>query len=115
MEADANLSLVFQCVAGSFFISAAQSAFVNNLIRSLPQNAPGVTAATIMNTGAAELKNVFPSDVLPGVIRSYMDGLKIAFAISLAASAASLVFTVMNRWDKINKEEVTKTTDSERS
>ncbi|PNY29981.1 Uncharacterized protein TCAP_00109 [Tolypocladium capitatum] len=107
--------LVFQCLAGSFFISAAQSAFVNNLILSLPKNAPGVTAMKVMNTGSAELRNVFPSEVLPGVVRSYMDGLKIAFAISLAASGVSFLFTVMNRWHKINKEEDTKTTDSDTS
>lgn len=35
-------------------------------------------------TGASELRNVFPADVLPGVLEAYMIGIKAAFAVAVA-------------------------------
>lgn len=42
-------------------------------------------------TGAPELHNVFPPDVLPRVLEVYMVGLKAAFAVAIAFSGAAFL------------------------
>lgn len=37
---------------GTFFVSAAQSAFVNKMLNTLPSTAPGVDPTTVIATGA---------------------------------------------------------------
>jgi hypothetical protein len=45
----------------------------------------------VLLTGASELHNVFPSDVLPGVLEAYMVGLKAAFAVAVAFSGVAFL------------------------
>ena len=83
--------IVFQTVGGAFSISAGQSAFVNRLLATLPKTAPGVNPRLVLLTGASELHNVFPLDVLPGVLEAYMAGLKAAFAVAVAFSGVAFL------------------------
>lgn len=39
--------------------------------------------ALVIASGASELHDIFEPDVLPGILRSYMDGLKAAFLVAL--------------------------------
>ncbi|RFU35724.1 hypothetical protein B7463_g572, partial [Scytalidium lignicola] len=86
----ANL-LFFQTIGGAFSTSAGQSAFVNRLLATLPKTAPGVNPGLVLLTGASELHNVFPPDVLPGVLEAYMVGLKAAFAVAVAFSGVAFL------------------------
>ncbi|KAI8630637.1 putative efflux pump antibiotic resistance protein [Xylariaceae sp. FL1651] len=79
----ANL-LFFQTIGGAFSNSAGQSAFLNRLIAVLPETAPGVDPSVVIRTGASDIHNVFPPDVLPGVLQAYIAGLKAAFAVAIA-------------------------------
>jgi hypothetical protein len=45
----------------------------------------------VLLTGASELHNVFPPDVLPGVLEAYMAGLKAAFAVAVAFSGVAFL------------------------
>jgi hypothetical protein len=47
------------------------------------QDGPGVNPSLVLLTGASELHNVFPPDVLPRVLEAYMIGLKAAFAVAV--------------------------------
>ena len=82
---------VFQTIGGAFSTSAGQSAFVNRLLATLPKTAPGVSPGLVLLTGASELHNVFPPDVLPGVLEAYMVGLKAAFAVAVAFSGVAFL------------------------
>ncbi|CAH0054159.1 unnamed protein product [Clonostachys solani] len=79
----ANL-LFFQTIGGAFSTSIGQSAFVNRLLIALPETAPGVDPSLVLFTGASDLQHVFPEEVLPGVLKAYMVGLKAAFAVAIA-------------------------------
>jgi hypothetical protein len=68
-----------------------QSAFVNRLLATLPKTAPGVNPSLVLLTGASELRNVFPPDVLPGVLEAYMVGLKAAFVVAVAFSGLAVL------------------------
>ena len=98
-------STVFQTIGGAFSTSAGQSAFVNRLLATLPKTAPGVNPVLVIITGASELHNVFPPDVLPGVLEAYMVGLKAAFAVAVAFSGVAFLCTLAIPMKKLPSHE----------
>lgn len=94
--------LVFQCVGGAFFVAAGQSAFVNELIIALPSHAPGIDSATVIATGATEIRTAFSSDVVPGIVESYMAGIKVALALPIGGSGLGLLVSLFSSWQRIN-------------
>ncbi|RAO65963.1 uncharacterized protein BHQ10_001975 [Talaromyces amestolkiae] len=89
----ANL-LFFQTLGGAFSTSAAQSAFVNRLLTTLPKTAPSVNPGQVLITGASDLQTVFPPDVLPGVLQAYMAGIKAAFIVAIAFCGTACLCTL---------------------
>ena len=95
--------LFFQTVGGAFMVSAAQAAFVNVLVKDLPTRVPGLDPASVVSTGATDLRIVFSADQVPGIMVSYMSGLKIAFAIGLASTGvAFIIITVFQKLNRLN-------------
>ncbi|KAI4245284.1 MAG: hypothetical protein LQ352_006621 [Teloschistes flavicans] len=95
--------LFFQTVGGAFMVSAAQAAFVNVLIKTLPHSAPGVNPASVVATGATDLRKAFSADQIHGILVAYMHGLKDAFAIGLASTGmAFVIVTLFQRWNRLN-------------
>ena len=89
-------------MGGTILVSAAQSGFVNQLIQKIPETAPGINPALITDTGATELHHVFAGDELDGVLRAYAWGIKVAFAITIAACGIAVPFSVCGTWKNIN-------------
>lgn len=48
----------------------------------------------VVVTGAANLRNVFPPDVLPGVLSAYMVGLKAAFIVAIAFAGSAVLISL---------------------
>lgn len=67
---------------------------MNQLLKELPKTAPSVNPQQVIETGASELHNVFPPDVLPGILEAYMVGIKAAFAVALAFSGVAFLFSL---------------------
>jgi MFS transporter, DHA2 family, glioxin efflux transporter len=76
------------------------------MVKKLGETAPTVNPALVLATGAAELRNVFPAEVLPGVLQAYMWGIKVAFALAIAGSGMSFVFSLFARWNKLNTKNI---------
>ena len=93
--------IVWQTLGGAFSTSAGQAAFVNRLLATLPKTAPGVNPGLVLLTGASELHNVFPPDVLPGVLVAYMTGIKAAFAVAIAFSGTAFLCSLVIPWSKL--------------
>lgn len=83
-------------------ISAAQSGFVNQLVHKLASTAPSVDPALVTATGATEVHKVFSGADQDGVVRAYAWGIKVVFAITLAACGLTLPFSLCNRWTNVN-------------
>ncbi|KAI0842127.1 efflux pump antibiotic resistance protein [Hypoxylon sp. FL0890] len=93
--------LSFETVGVSLLLSAAQSAFLNVLVKVLPSTAPSVDPKDVIYTGAGEIRSAFPADQVPGILEAYMKGLKITFAMAIALSGLALLVSVFGIWKKI--------------
>jgi hypothetical protein len=102
------IMIFFQTISGAIFVSVGQSVFANKLIQTVPQLVPGVDPGLVVATGATELRKVFTSSELPGIIASYMAGLKDAYALGIAlagiAVIVSAVATVID-WRRLGEHE----------
>ncbi|KAI0883134.1 MFS gliotoxin efflux transporter glia [Annulohypoxylon maeteangense] len=100
----------FQTIGGAFTVSSAQAAFINQALLKLRTSAPSVDAARFIETGASDLRRVFTSTELSGVITAYMFGLKAAFAVSIAFCGCAFLTTLVIPWGKLP----THTSDSDK-
>ncbi|KAH8817257.1 putative efflux pump antibiotic resistance protein [Xylogone sp. PMI_703] len=94
-----------QVLGGAFSVSGAQSAFVNKLVNTLATSAPGVNTALVVATGAAELRDVFPPDQLPGILVAYTAGIKEAFIVPIAMVGAAFIMALLCPWSKLPSHE----------
>ncbi|KAL8708431.1 MAG: hypothetical protein Q9220_006721 [cf. Caloplaca sp. 1 TL-2023] len=98
--------LFFQTVGGAFVVSAAQAALVNILLKDLHDLVPGVNPLSVVNTGATDLRKVFPKQI-SGILTAYMDGLKATFLVALDSSSIALA----RAWDTLDEQATTLGTD----
>ncbi|CAG8893096.1 unnamed protein product [Penicillium egyptiacum] len=90
--------LFFQTLGGAFFVSAAQAAFVNQLIRQPPLVAPDVNSAAVVATGATQLRAMFDEKQVPGILLAYMAGIRIAFAIAIGGAGTVFMCSLSSSW-----------------
>ncbi|TVY86564.1 putative efflux pump, partial [Lachnellula willkommii] len=76
--------LFMQTVGGAFFVSAGNAAFSDTLIEHLPRYVPNIDPKTVVAVGVTEIRATFPTDVVPGIVQAYMDGLRVDYAIAIA-------------------------------
>ena len=95
------ITLFFQIIGGSFAVTAAQAAFANTLVKALPKDAPTVSPAQVLLTGATELRKVFPEEQLPGILRSYLSGIRVVFALATGLVGVSFLFSLLPKWEKL--------------
>ena len=87
-----------QTLGGAIFVSAGEGAFLNVVKKKLLTTAPTVNPAQVIATGATELRSVFPAEVIPGILRAYMDGLKTAFEIVTITAGLTFLISLANKW-----------------
>lgn len=93
--------LFCQTIGGAFFVSAGEVAFTNTLIGKLPTTAPGVDAASVVAVGVTQIRATFAASDVPGIIQAYMDGLKVAYAIAIAAAGISVLVSPLSPWKNL--------------
>ncbi|PKS10139.1 hypothetical protein jhhlp_001889 [Lomentospora prolificans] len=90
--------LFFQNFGGTAFVTVGQAAFANTLVNNLATAVPSVKPSTVIATGATAIRSVFdPADV-PGIVQAYMAGVKVAFAIGIAAAGAAFATGMCGDW-----------------
>ncbi|KAJ5433840.1 Major facilitator superfamily domain general substrate transporter [Penicillium cf. griseofulvum] len=89
-------------VGGTLLLSAAQSGFVNQIVHKLASTAPSVDPELVTGTGATDVHRLFSGAELDGVIRAYAWGIKVVFAITIAACGLTVPFSLCNKWTNVN-------------
>ena len=102
--------LVFVTVGGSFFLSAAQCGFNNQVLKQLAIDLPDVDPAVALGTGATQIRDAFTASQVPFVLDAYVSGLKAVFAITITAFGISTIVGCFGSWERLNAEKVQKAT-----
>jgi hypothetical protein len=87
--------IFFQTMSGSIFCSIAQSLFTNEIVKTLGQVLPDINPALVLGTGATDLKRVFSAEQMPGILASYMAGLKDTYLLSLGCSSGAVAVALL--------------------
>ncbi|KAM3541279.1 hypothetical protein ARSEF1564_005778 [Beauveria bassiana] len=98
-----GMLLFFQGLGGAFLVSAAQSAFLNQMVSYVVRHAPEIDKGTLILTGATNIRQAFPADQIPVVIDGYMHGLKVVFALCIAATGVATLVSLFTRWTKLKQ------------
>ncbi|KAJ4303209.1 hypothetical protein N0V90_002102 [Kalmusia sp. IMI 367209] len=83
--------LYFQTATGAIFIAIAQALFTNRIIVEGRSKLPEVDTATLVSTGATELRRVFSGEQLRAVLEIYLDGLRAGYYLAIACGAISIL------------------------
>lgn len=94
--------LFVQTIGGAFYVSAGQTAYQNVLLQKLAINVPSIDAQSIINVGTTEIRSYFPAEDIPGILQSYMDGLRVAYAIAIASTGLAIFIALASKWPWIN-------------
>ena len=101
-----TLHTVFVTVGGAFFVSAAQSAFNNQMIKELGKRLPEIDPGMVLATGATQIRHAFSAEQVPVILDAYMIGLKAVFAVMIAAYGISTVVSVFGSWERLDEEKL---------
>lgn len=93
-------------IGGSFTLSAAQSAFNNRLISTLVSTAPNIHPATVLGTGATEIRSAFTSAQVPAVVAAYMAGLRVVFTLSIGTFGLAFLVACCAGWKRLHPEDL---------
>lgn len=96
------LLLCFQTVGAAIMVSAAQSVFVNTMMKAVPTLAPGVDPMRVVATGAGQLRSVFTAEELPGVLAAYLDGIQAAFLLACTIAGIAFLVGLLLPWKPLN-------------
>lgn len=90
------------CVGTSTSLGTGQSVFSNLLLNQLPVLARGVDPITVINTGATDVRSVFPADSVPGIVQAYLYALRATFAVVVAYAGVATIFAAGSKWKRLN-------------
>ncbi|KAM6529202.1 hypothetical protein FALCPG4_007348 [Fusarium falciforme] len=85
----------------AILLSVAQTSFLQTMLKQMREMAPQVSQSQLVQTGATEIRHVFDENVILLVLRSYMDGLKVVFALVIAAAGVAFAVSLGSRWSKL--------------
>ncbi|KAM3538623.1 hypothetical protein ARSEF1564_008453 [Beauveria bassiana] len=102
-----GMLLFFQSIGGAYLVSGSQAAFINQMIGHVIKNAPQIDQGTLVLTGATEIRNRFPVGQQILVVAGYMSGLKVVFAMCVAATGTATVIGCFTRFSKLKHGNMT--------
>lgn len=96
-----GLLMFWQTLGGALFVQSAQSAFSNQLVKSLIKYVPNLNPASVVAIGATQIRTSFLASDLPGILLAYMDGLKVGFILAIALAGCSVIVGFFTPWTNI--------------
>ncbi|KAF4972080.1 hypothetical protein FZEAL_9673 [Fusarium zealandicum] len=101
-----GVSLMFfaQSLGGSVLVCVSQAVF-NNELRSRLTGFDGIDVAEVIGTGATQLRNVVPTELLEDVLVEYNLALRSYFYVGLAAACFSVFPAMGFEWKNVKGKE----------
>ncbi|KLO80314.1 major facilitator (MFS1) transporter [Fusarium fujikuroi] len=97
-----SIIIFSRTIGGTFLITAAQSGFINQIIHKLSSTAPTIDPDLVTETGATTLRQNFSGAELNGILHAYVWGIKVAFAITIAACGITVITSLCTKWTNIH-------------
>lgn len=94
--------LFFQTVGGAMFLSAGQGLFLARTISHLRSEAPALNPLLVIAAGATRIRDIFPSEVVPVILSSYIVGLKVGFAIAIGGVGVGILASCTGKWKRLD-------------
>ncbi|KAJ7347728.1 ABC transporter [Mycena albidolilacea] len=107
-----SVSSFFQFLGGMVGLSVAEAVFSTELTRFLARYAPDAPAAIVRNSPTAIYADL-PAALVPGVIRAYIESLRVVYILGVPAGAVSILVTLFIKNLKIVKEAPAPTTKAD--
>ncbi|KAF5635010.1 HC-toxin efflux carrier TOXA [Fusarium tjaetaba] len=101
-----SVILLCQCLGGCLYVGAAQTAFLNTMIHKLSILAPDINLTKVIATGYTAIRDVYSSAELPSIIASYMAGIKVSLALSIAGCGLASLVSVFNDRRVLSKDAI---------
>ncbi|KAL9597090.1 MAG: hypothetical protein Q9219_005373 [cf. Caloplaca sp. 3 TL-2023] len=96
-----TLTVTFN-VGAALSLATAQSILDNLLLTNLPRLAPTVDPRAVIQAGATEIHSTFAVEAVPGIIESYLKGLRAVYIMVNALTGASALAAAANKWEKLS-------------
>jgi hypothetical protein len=95
--------MFFQTLGGAIWVSAAQAGFANKFITLIRENLLPVDAAGAVAAGATEYRHLFPANLIPVILDSYMQGVTVVFIIIMVLFGLSVLASLATPWTNIKE------------
>ncbi|TVY83009.1 Efflux pump aflT [Lachnellula suecica] len=97
-----GVSLMFfmQGLGGAVFVAVGQTVFTHSLVSHLGKVA-GFDTSQIVNTGATDLKNLVPPNMLETVLVQYNAALSDTIKVGVACASATIITAVAMEWKNL--------------
>lgn len=94
-------------ISGAIFVPIGNSVFENHLAKGLA-GIEGVNANLVLNTGATEIRNVVPTNVLGSVLSAYDNSLTRVFLVAAIMAAIGVLPVLGMEWKSVKKDQLKK-------
>lgn len=74
------------------------------MVTELSRTAPAVSPQLVIATGATQIRNVFPSDQIGGIVLAYMAGIKVSFALVVGLAGITCLLGIFVPRKRLNVE-----------
>ena len=85
------LTIFFNTLGGALSISIAQNVFSNTLVQQLQERLPGFDPSLISGSGATQVTQVTPPELLPQVLQAYDTAITRAFLLPIAVGGLAFL------------------------
>lgn len=102
----ASLVMFFQQMGGAIALAITQNILDNKLVQGLRKVAgPTFDTSIVTNTGATQLRNHVPQDMLSEVLVVYNSAITTAFRVAVAFACLSIIGALTVEWQSVKKEQ----------
>ena len=98
----ASLMVFSQSLGGAIFISVGQNVLDNKLASGLA-TLGNIDPAAVVSSGATEIRNIVPPELLPEVIELYNDALRSTFDVGVAMACFTIIGALYMEWRNVKQ------------
>lgn len=96
MSAATTMTLFAENCGTVLFVSSGEAAFTNGLLSSLRANLPQLDAKEVLDIGATQIRKLFYTPELDGILASYLHGCRTSHLVPVVCGAIAAAISLSN-------------------